>query len=80
MKLKKIEQDYEDEEEIEVKKEFAKDIEQEKKVDKLKSAKITEVVASTSNAFELETGEIVDLNGLLLRIYNKLLRIERSVA
>ena len=47
---------------------------------KQKIAKITEVVATTSNAFELETGELVDINELMLRIYNKILRIERSVA
>ena len=47
---------------------------------KQKYAKVTEVVATTSNAFELENGELVDVNELLLRIYNKLLKIERSVA
>jgi hypothetical protein len=47
---------------------------------KQRYAKVTEVVATTSNAFELENGELVDVNELLLRIYNKLLKIERSVA
>ena len=65
--LKKIE---ESEQEIE--------IEEEKP--KLKQAKKTKIVVQEGEAFELESGEIVDINELLLRIYNKLLRIERSVA
>ena len=64
--LKKIEES-EQEEEIEEK-------------PKQKQAKITEVVIQKGEAFELETGEVVDGNELLLRIYNKLLKIERSVA
>jgi hypothetical protein len=47
---------------------------------KLKQAKITEIVVQKGEAFELENGELVDVNELLLRIYNKLLKIERSVA
>lgn len=47
---------------------------------KLKTAKITEIVVQKGEAFELETGEVVDINELLLRVYNKLLKIERSVA
>ena len=47
---------------------------------KLKQAKVTEIVIQKGEAFELETGEVVDVNELLLRIYNKLLKIERSVA
>jgi hypothetical protein len=68
MKLKKIEQDEEETEQV-----------QEEKP-KLKNAKITEIVVQKGEAFELETGEVVDINELLLRIYNKLLKIERSVA
>ena len=66
--LKKIE---ESEQEIE---------EEDKETPKLKSAKITEVIVQKGEAFELETGEVVDLNEFLLRIYNKILKIERSVA
>lgn len=54
------------------------EVEQEKP--KLKQAKITEIVVQKGEAFELETGELVDVNELLIRIYNKLLKIERSVA
>ena len=65
--LKKIEES--EQEEVEV-----------KEKSKLKQAKITQVVVQEGEAFELETGEVVALNELLLRIYNKLLKIERSVA
>lgn len=47
---------------------------------KLKTARITEIVVQKGEAFELDTGEVVDANELLLRIYNKILKIERSVA
>jgi hypothetical protein len=47
---------------------------------KLKQANRVKVTVQEGEAFELETGEVVDVNELLLRIYNKLLRIERSVA
>ena len=47
---------------------------------KQKLAKITEIVVQKGEAFELETGELVDERELLLRIYNKILKIERSVA
>lgn len=65
--LKKIEESEQEQE-----------IEQEKP--KLKQAKITEIVVQKGEAFELENGDLVDVNELLLRIYNKLLKIERSVA
>lgn len=65
--MKKIEES-EQEQEIEIEK------------PKLKQAKMTEIVIQKGEAFELETGELVDGNELLLRIYNKLLKIERSVA
>jgi len=66
--LKKIEED----------EEVVQDKQEEKP--KVKNAKITEIVVQKGEAFELETGEVVDVNELLLRIYNKLLKIERSVA
>ena len=60
--------------------ESEQEIEQEVEKPKVKQAKITQVVVQEGEAFELETGEVVALNELLLRIYNKLLKIERSVA
>ena len=68
--LKKIEESEQDTKTVEV---------TEKEV-KQKYAKVTKVIVQEGEAFELETGELVDANELLLRIYNKLLKIERSVA
>jgi hypothetical protein len=65
--LKKIEESEQEETEVQEK-------------TKLKQAKVTEIVVQKGEAFELETGEVVDVNELLLRMYNKLLKIERSVA
>jgi predicted transcriptional regulator len=47
---------------------------------KFKQANRVRVTVQEGEAFELETGEVVDANEILLRIYNKILKIERSVA
>ena len=65
--LKKIEESEQEETEVQEK-------------PKLKQASRVKVTVQEGEAFELETGEVVALNELLLRIYNKLLKIERSVA
>lgn len=45
-----------------------------------KEAKIVEVPASFGTAIQLEDGKIVDALELQVLIYNKLLKIEKSVA
>ena len=45
-----------------------------------KIAKIVEVTTQTAPAIQLENGDIVDALTLQVLIYNKLLKIEKSVA
>jgi len=45
-----------------------------------KEAKIVEVTTQTAPAIQLENGDIVDALTLQVLIYNKLLKIEKSVA
>lgn len=52
---------------------------EEKKQEK-KEAKIVEIPTQTSPAIQLEDGRIVDMLELQVLIYNKLLKIEKSVA
>lgn len=52
----------------------------EKPAKAVKEAKIVEITTQTSPAIELEDGRVVDMIDLLVLIYNKLLKIEKSVA
>ena len=45
-----------------------------------KEAKIVEVPTQMGLAIQLEDGTVVDTNEALVRIYNKVLRIEKAVA
>lgn len=47
---------------------------------KISKAEIVEVTTQTAPAIKLETGEIVSEIEFLVRLYNKLLVIEKAVA
>ena len=47
--------------------------------EKVKEASIVEVPTQTIPAFKLEDDSIVDDRGILLRIYNKILNLEREI-
>ena len=64
--------DEEDDKE-EVKPEVKKDIKA------INQADFIEVPTQTAICYKLENGEVVDEKGMLLRLYNKILRIEKSL-
>lgn len=43
-------------------------------------AKLVEIPTGSQLAVQLESGDYVDTLGLLVRIYNKLCRIEKAIA
>ena len=45
-----------------------------------KEASLVEVPIQTTIAFKIDDNEIVDEKGLLLKIYNKICKIEKSIA
>lgn len=45
-----------------------------------KEAELVEVPVQTAIAFKLDEKEVVDEKGLLLKIYNKICKIEKSIA
>ena len=52
---------------------------EEKKVE-VKQAEVVEVPTNHVTAFRLENGDVVDTNELLVRIYNDVQKIKKSVA
>ena len=51
----------------------------EQKQVEIKEAKLVEVPTQYAPAFELEDGSIVDERTLLLKIYNKINKIEKTI-
>ena len=58
---------------------MAEEIKKEVKKAEPKEAKIVEVPTQTAPAIQLEDGNIVDSLSLQVLIYNKLLKIEKSI-
>lgn len=46
---------------------------------KKEEVELTEVVTNTAQAFKLPDGTVVDVNGLLVWVANKLLHLEKTV-
>ena len=59
---------------------MAKEEETSKKEVAVKEAKLVEVPTQFGEAIQLEDGSLVTSNEFLVRIYNKLIKIEKAVA
>jgi len=53
--------------------------EQEEEQEEVHEATLVDVPTQTVPAFKLENGDVVDLNDFLLKIYNRLLHLEKRV-
>lgn len=51
----------------------------EKEEVKSKQAELVEIPTQTTHAVKIEDGSVVEINELLVMIYNKLIKIEKAV-